>query len=150
MILSAQTLRLIQPVRPFCERGRAFGMSYGVSAAGYDIRIAETMWLLPWSFRLASTVEYFDMPPDLIAFVCDKSTWARRGLQVFNTVIEPGWRGYLTLELKCQSWRPIRLEMGMPIAQVVFQTLDEPTSDPYNGKYQDQESGAQSARFERA
>lgn len=87
-------------------------------------------------FRIASTFEYFQMPNNLVAIVHDKSTWARRGLSVFNTVIEPGWRGWLTLELVYHRWRPLKIPAGAGIAQVLFHELREPAS--YGGKYQDQ------------
>ena len=83
------------------------------------------------------------MPSDLLGLVHDKSTWARRGLSVFNTVIEPGWRGFLTLELVNHGQNSLRLVAGQGIAQVVFHVLDEPTEQPYpaEAKYQDQPYG---------
>ncbi len=148
MILPAQELRRIRPVTPFCERTVAHGMTYGVGPAGYDVRISQDMWLWPFWGRLASTVERFDIPNDVIAFAMDKSTWARRFVFAMNTVLEPGWRGHLTLELvRLLPW-PIKIKAGTPIAQVVFQRLEEATECPYGGKYQDQNSGAQSARFD--
>jgi dCTP deaminase len=124
-------------------------MSFGLSHAGYDVRIAETMWLMPGMFSLASTVEEFAMPTDLVAFVHDKSSWARRGLSLFNTVIEPGWHGYLTLEMVNNSTDPIRLSSGDPIAQIIFMRMEEPAEKPYSGKYQNQAAGPQGARDER-
>jgi dCTP deaminase len=124
-------------------------MSYGLSHAGYDVRIAESFWLTPDTrFRLASTMERFQMPTNLVGMVHDKSSWARRGLSLFNTVIEPGWHGYLTLELTYHGDESIRIEAGMPIAQIVFMQLVEPTESPYTGKYQNQEQGAQGWRKE--
>ena len=67
----------------------------------------------------------------------DKSTWARRGLSVFNTVIEPDWRGFLTLELVYHGWKPLRIPAGAGIAQVIFHRTEE-TASYGNGKYQDQ------------
>jgi dCTP deaminase len=98
------------------------------------------------SFCLAASRERFIMPGDVLGVVHDKSTLARRGLSVFNTVIEPGWKGYLTLELIHHG--PLRLTLmnGQPIAQVVFHLLDQPTDAPYAGKYQDQAAGAQGPR----
>lgn len=150
MILSAQTIRKYRDiVTPFCERDVFLGMSFGLSAAGYDIRIAETLTLYGGEFHLVSSFERFKMPTNIIAFVHDKSSWARKGLAVQNTVIEPGWEGYLTLELtNHHPTRSILLTSGMPIAQIVFQLLDEPTERPYNGKYQNQEAGPQEARYE--
>ncbi len=136
-ILSGQTIRRLKPISPFIERTETHGMTAGLSHCGYDIRIRETFTLRSGEFRIASTIERFDMPNDVMAIVHDKSTWARRGLSVFNTVIEPGWNGYLTLELVNNSFRPLRIEAGMPIAQIVFHRLDEPV-EGYAGKYQNQ------------
>lgn len=118
-------------------------MSYGLSHAGYDVRVAEGMVIEPQQFRLASTLEEFNMHDDLIGMVHDKSSWARRGLSLFNTVIEPGWRGFLTLELVNTSAVSITIERGMPIAQIVFMQLAQATESPYTGKYQNQKRGAQ-------
>ena len=149
MILPAQKIRQAMPVIPFHERTIVNGMSFGLSHAGYDVRIAETVWLHAGDFCLASTKELFVMPNDLIAMVHDKSTWARRGLSLFNTVIEPGWTGYLTLELVNNSDKLLKIENGDPIAQIVFMRLEEPTEMPYSGKYQNQEAGPQAARSEK-
>ena len=148
MILPAQTLSAKPPLTPFVTRRTAFGLSYGLSPAGYDVRIAEMLILWPGRFALASTIERFDMPDDVLGVVHDKSTWARRGLACQNTVIEPGWRGHLTLELTLHSWRFLRIRAGTPIAQVIFHRLEAPTAQPYRGKYQDQPRGAQRARFD--
>lgn len=148
MILPAQTIRKLQPITPFHERTVHNGMSFGLSHAGYDVRIAQDMLLLSGEFALASTVEHFDIPNDLIAFVHDKSTWARHGLSLFNTVIEPGWRGFLTLELSYNGPLSLWIQAGDPIAQVVFMRLEEPTESPYTGKYQNQHAGAVPAILE--
>ena len=149
MILAGQQIRKIEPLRPFYERTIHNGMSFGLSHAGYDVRIAETMWLNPGMFSLASTIEEFFMPTDLVAFVHDKSTWARRGLSLFNTVIEPGWKGFLTLELVNHSISALHIEAGSPIAQIIFMRLEEPAENPYAGKYQNQKRGPQEAINER-
>jgi dCTP deaminase len=113
------------------------GVSFGLSEAGYDIRIKQSVTLYPFRrFRLASTVEEFAMPNNLVGIVHDKSSWARRGLSVFNTVIEPGWKGYLTLELVYHRWRPLKIPAGAGIAQVIFHQITEPRA--YSGKYQNQ------------
>lgn len=148
MILSAQSIRALKPVDPFVERSVIRGRSYGLSVAGYDIRIAQDVILSGGDFSLASSIERFDMPDDVAALVKDKSSWARLGLSVFNTVIEPGWRGYLTLELKNQGRRHVVLKQGDPIAQILFYRLDAPSETPYSGKYQDQEAEPVSARQE--
>jgi dCTP deaminase len=147
MILPAQAIRKIKPVSPFCERTRYNGMTFGLGPAGYDVRIAETV-VVGAKFVLASTLERFDMPTDLLGQVTDKSTWARRGVAVQNTIIEPGWRGYLTVELTNHGGEPIEIQAGNPIAQIIFFRLEVPTERPYQGKYQDQEAGPQPARLD--
>lgn len=148
MILPAQKIRERQPIEPFHERTVHEGMTFGLGPAGYDVRIEQTLILQPKEFRLASTVEYFRMPNDLMAQVCDKSSWARLGVTVQNTIIEPGWYGYLTLELVNHNSTTVAIRGGSPIAQIIFMALQEATDSPYSGKYQDQEAGPQSSRFE--
>ena len=86
MIIPGQTIRsLCEPfnwlrdpmISPFCERGVEGGMSYGLSVAGYDVRIAQDVCLEPGEFSLASTVEKFSMPIDVLAKVADKSKIGR-------------------------------------------------------------------------
>lgn len=152
MILSAQSIMRRRPIKPFCV-GKLIhrGMSYGLSAAGYDIRVDQSFVMWPLRFTLASSVEEFDMPDDLLGIVCDKSTWARRGITVQNTVIEPGWRGFLTIELCNHSWGFRRIRAGDPIAQILFLQLDEATIRPYgSGKYQAQPNRPVPARMEGA
>ena len=140
------------------------GTSFGLGEAGYDIRIKQTIRFrngcaevflgddmtkrTHWEqdpFALASAIEEFQMPGDLTGIVHDKSTWARRGLSVFNTVIEPGWKGFLTLEL---SYKRPSVELIIPagsgIAQVMFHEVQQPMF--YNGKYQGQEDRPVAAR----
>ncbi len=149
MRLSAQTIR--QRCRehgmivPFHERSQFNGRTFGLSAAGYDIRIREMIVLLPRAFRLASSMEYFDLPDDLAMDIKDKSTNIRTGFQVHNTVAEPGWRGILTLEISNLTDEIIEIPARTPIAQAVFEMLDRPTDQPYRGKYQDQRPGPQPA-----
>lgn len=143
MILAAQDIAAYSPalVNPFYfHQQRAFGMTFGLGPAGYDIRVNQDLWMWPGRFTLASSIEYFNIPDNLLPVVADKSTWARRGLTVQTTVIEPGWKGFLTLELKNQSWWPFFIRKGMPIAQILFHTLSQTTDRPYAGKYQNQPS----------
>jgi len=114
------------------------GMTYGASYAGYDVRLKQDITLLPGAFSLASTVEKFNMPIDCVAIVHDKSSLARRGLSVFNTVAEPSWSGWLTLELANRGYETLYLKAGQPIAQVIFHVLDAPLEAGYEGAYQDQ------------
>lgn len=131
------------------------GTSFGMSEAGYDIRIKQDIHFKPNEFFrfaidckvdgevkrnsrfvLASAIEEFNMPNHLIGIVHDKSTWARRGLSVFNTVIECGWKGFLTLELVYHGNSELIIPAGAGIAQVVFHEVKE--NAEYVGKYQSQ------------
>lgn len=88
------------------------------------------------NFVLASAMEYFKVPTNLGGIVHDKSTWARKGLSVFNTVIEPGWSGWLTLELVYHGNTPLKIDAGTGIAQVIFHEVKHPAQ--YDGSYQNQ------------
>lgn len=152
-VLSAQSIRARWDMLvPMVERTVHLetGCSYGLSSCGYDVRLDQDVVVPVGRCVLASTMEQFTMPQDLVGSVHDKSTWARRGLAVQNTIIEPGWRGFLTLELSNHGVSPFRLGAGTPIAQVMFHLLDQPTVQPYpeRGKYMDQERGPVGARRE--
>lgn len=132
------------------------GTSFGLGEAGYDIRIKQTIifteagdkrvievrdgssWpaMSMGRFALASAIDKFQMPDDLVGIVHDKSTWARKGLSVFNTVIEPGWKGFLTLELVYHGEGELVIPAGAGIAQVIFHEVKEPAL--YTGKYANQ------------
>lgn len=153
-VLSGAAIKTAHIITPFHPRTEVeYGsrkFTYGVGPAGYDVRAefepGQVQWMLaPGEFRLASTIERFVMPKDVLGEVKDKSSWARRGLAVQNTVIEPGWRGHLTLELTNHSQQWITITEGMPIAQIIFHWIVGEVT-PYNGKYQDQERGPQDAR----
>lgn len=147
MILSGRTIRDLIVIEPFFERSVFEGMSFGLGPAGYDVRLREGIHLERGGFALTSIIEHIKMPRDVVGFVFDKSTLARRGLSLFNTVIEPGWRGHLTVEISNRGNETIILQPGSPIAQIQFHRTDT-WCDPYNGKYQDQGPYAVGARFE--
>ncbi len=146
MIINGISLLHAEPIEQMeATKKREHGVSFGLSEAGYDIRVAETLLLRPGGFTLASSMEMFDVPAWLVGVVHDKSTHARRGISVFNTVIEPGWKGILTLEIVNHSDEEIEILAGSGIAQILFSELTEHSS--YTGKYQNQEAGPQKARF---
>ncbi len=93
--------------------------------------------LEPGEFCLGATVETFQLPFDIVGLVRDKSTLARLGLALQNTVLEPGWRGQVTLEISNHGSNRIQLSEGMPIAQIQF-LMDQSPQRIYEGRYQDQ------------
>lgn len=154
MIINGLSLFEAKPiVSMFDTKHRFAGVSHGLAEAGYDIRIKQEVRFSAKSryggaaghldgvffrgcFTLASAFEEFDMPDHLVGVVHDKSTWARQGLSVFNTVIEPGWKGFLTLELVYHGQDELIIPAGSGIAQVLFHKVEVPAS--YSGKYQNQ------------
>lgn len=148
MIVNGSKLYNSSPIVGMLDRKhRHNGVSHGLSEAGYDIRVKQDIILSPDKrFTLASTIEEFDMPDHLVGVVHDKSTHARCGLSVFNTVIEPGWSGFLTLELVYHGDTHICIPAGTGIAQVLFHLIELPAS--YNGKYQNQADRPVDAIFE--
>lgn len=157
-------------ITPFLE-GSQIRPSAGLSSCGYDLRLGriflvpvggvhyvvdplsfdkrmfllhveeETFELAPHSVVLAETVEWLNMPEDVVGVVLGKSTYARCGLLVNATPAEPGWRGRLTLELANLSPYPIRLYVGRGIAQILFFRIPRPerTYSDRSGLYQDQQ-----------
>ena len=142
--------------------------SYGLTECGYDIRIKQDIRFVPQKdgscltsvlepsksrlefingrFVLASSMEEFQMPQHLMGQVLNKSTWARLGLDAsMTTNIEPGWNGFLTLELTYHGYTDIHIPAGTGIAQVMFHEVLEHVS--YKGKYQDQANKPEPARF---
>jgi dCTP deaminase len=98
--------------------------------------IGEPLWLHPGQFMLGATLEYFRFPRDLAADVVGRSSWGRLGLLVATAVmVQPGYRGTLTLELVNHGDGPIALYPGSRIAQLAIHPVLEPPETPYAGKY---------------
>ncbi len=155
-VLSYQSIKKADILRPFNEKTihEQTNLSYGCGAASYDIRLAENIYLYEGQVTLASAVEHFSMPDKVCGVVHDKSSLARAGILVQNTFIDPGWRGYLTLEISYHQLvrlpkitKNLGLSAGTPIAQIVFHLLDEVTERPYSGQYQNQKTGAQPSKL---
>lgn len=164
MIINQNELLELAPIKNMTgTKQKEHGVSWGLSEAGYDIRIKQDIHFKPnqffqmqmdcsvngvitrgTKFTLASAIEEFDMPDCLVGIVHDKSTWARKGLSVFNTVIEPGFKGGLTLELVYHGNTELIIPAGSGIAQVLFHKISRPAR--YEGKYQGQSSDPEPAR----
>jgi dCTP deaminase len=159
MIINGSDLLQRAPIKDMInEKRREHGVSWGLSEAGYDIRLKQDVYFdydgvwvngidtANGNFILASAIEEFQMPHNLLGIVHDKSTWARQGLSVLNTVIENGWCGFLTLELVYHGRKKLHIPAGAGIAQVIFHETSRSAS--YDGKYQNQADMPVSARME--
>lgn len=127
------------------------GVSFGLGSVSYDCRLGDEfimkpgadpvtkkeLILFPGEFVLATTAETITLPAYITAIVRDKSTWARRGIALQNTLIDPGFSGKVTLEISNHSKCAVTIPVGAGICQFVF---DEhaPARRPYDGKYQGQ------------
>lgn len=116
----------------------------GLSGGGgnysfYDIHVKQNVVLLSeHRFLLASSVEFFKVPNNWFLVAKNKSSIARLGVDAsFNTVIDNGWHGYLTLEIVNHSNVSVYLEEGQPILKVLAMPVMYPC-EPYAGKYQNQ------------
>lgn len=117
------------------------------SESAYQHTVSDDFLLEPNKFVLASTQEKVSVPNHLAAFVAGRSSVGRLGLQIQNAgFVDAGFQGQITLELYNQAEKPILLKAGVRICQIVFFQLDEPTCEPYRGKYQQQE-GATGSRL---
>ena len=107
---------------------------------------ADRYILLPGQFVLATTMEYFELPDNLTAFVEGRSSLGRLGLFIQNAGwVDPGFQGEITLELFNANRCAIELKAGRRVGQLVFAEMDDTALKPYNGKYQGQK-GATGSR----
>jgi dCTP deaminase len=115
----------------------------------------EPFVLHPGEFVLGQTVEWVELPNDLVARLEGKSSLGRLGLLIHSTAgyVDPGWKGKLTLELSNVAKLPIALYFGMKIGQISFFEMSSPVDRPYGSsglgsKYQGQSEPTASAYFE--
>ena len=102
---------------------------------------AESCVIPPNSFALARTVEYFKIPRNVLTICLGKSTYARCGIIVNVTPLEPEWEGHVTLEFSNTTNLPARIYAGECVAQMIFFESDEDCETSYKdrgGKYQGQ------------
>jgi dCTP deaminase len=158
----------IEPFAP--QQSRPGVISYGVTSYGYDVRVgrkfkvftnahcaivdpknfdpksfvdieADSCLIPPNSFALAETVEYFEIPRDILAVCLGKSTYARTGIIVNVTPLEPEWRGKVTIEISNTTPLPAKIYALEGIAQILFYRSEAGCRISYadkKGKYQDQ------------
>ena len=152
------------------ERSGEKAISYGTSSYGYDVRCADEFKIFtninsavvdpkqfsassfvdfrgevciipPNSFALARTVEYFRIPRSVLTICLGKSTYARCGIIVNVTPLEPEWEGHVTLEFSNTTPLPARIYANEGVAQMLFLESDEVCETSYKdrgGKYQGQ------------
>ena len=158
-------------ISPFEEKQISKGkISYGLSSYGYDARVSNEFKIFtnvnseivdpknfkpsnfvtknvseciipPNSFVLASTVEYFKIPKDVLVICLGKSTYARCGIIVNVTPLEPGWEGHVTLEFSNTTPLPAKIYANEGVAQFVFLKGNERPEISYSdrkGKYMGQ------------
>ncbi len=152
------------------ENGTGRIISYGTSSYGYDVRCAPEFRIFtninsaivdpksfdsnsfvaldadvciipPNSFALARTVEYFRIPRNVLTICLGKSTYARCGIIVNVTPLEPEWEGHVTLEFSNTTPLPAKIYANEGVAQMLFFESDEVCETSYKdrgGKYQGQ------------
>ncbi len=158
-------------IEPFVDAQKREGViSYGVSSYGYDARVADEFLIFtnvdnaivdpkafredafvqrqcdacvipPNSFVLARTVEYFRIPRDVLVICTGKSTYARCGIIVNVTPLEPGWEGHVTLEFSNTTPLPAKIYANEGACQFLFFKGSAPpdvTYDQRKGKYMGQ------------
>ena len=114
----------------------------------YQTITTDTYLLLPGQFVLATTMEYFELPDDLTAFVEGRSSLGRMGLFIQNAGwVDPGFKGEITLELYNANRCAIELKAGRRVGQLVFARMDAAAQNPYRGKYQGQRGATGSRVF---
>ena len=144
----------IQPASVDIRLGNTFAIvedsSTGIIQMDKEIKyktiISDSYILLPNQFVLATTMEYFELPDDLTAFVEGRSSLGRMGLFIQNAGwVDPGFKGEITLELYNANRCAIELKAGRRVGQLVFGKMDDKALNPYKGKYQGQK-GATGSR----
>jgi dCTP deaminase len=120
-----------------------------------NVNDEEPFVLHPGEFVLGQTIEWVELPSDLVARLEGKSSLGRLGLLIHSTAgyVDPGWKGKLTLELSNVANLPIALYFGMKIGQISFFEMSSPVDRPYGSsglgsKYQGQSEPTASAYFE--
>jgi len=155
-------------IEPFVERQTREGViSYGLSSYGYDARVGREFKIFtnvdsaivdpkafsaqsfvdretdvcivpPNSFALATTIEYFRVPRDVLVVCLGKSTYARCGIIVNVTPLEPEWEGHVTIEISNTTPLPARIYAGEGVCQFLFFRGEQPCEVSYadrKGKY---------------
>lgn len=117
-----------------------------LAPSGYDFSSAISIDLDPKGHKLISTYESIELSNQILATIHLKSSLSREGLVGSFAIIDPGYRGQLTLSLFNASTTLVSIKEREPIVQIVFHKTGEPSSKPYSGKYQDSQGIVSSKR----
>jgi dCTP deaminase len=117
-----------------------------LTPAGYDFSSGATFDLNPKQQKLVATAEYIELPADIVGTIHLKSSLCREAVIGSFAVIDPGFRGNLTLSLFNSGEKLIRIDKNEPLVQVIFHRTGEPSLNPYRGKYQDSSGLVKSKR----
>ena len=158
---------LVQPASVDLRLGDSFRVFHNHRASAIDLRqppenlteevvvpAKESFVIHPGEFCLGRTLEWVELPDDIVARIEGKSSLGRLGLIVHATAgfCDPGWKGTLTLELNNLTRVPIKLYPGLPIAQLSFMSLDRPAQRPYGspglGSHYQGQRAATESRYE--
>jgi dCTP deaminase len=161
--------KLVQPASVDLRLGDSFRVFHNYRASFIDLRkppenlteevvvgADESFVIHPGEFCLGRTLEWVELPDDIVARIEGKSSLGRLGLIVHATAgfCDPGWKGTLTLELNNLTRVPIKLYPGGLIAQLSFMTLDAPALRPYGspdlGSHYQGQRAATASRYEGA
>ncbi len=160
---------LVQPASVDLRLGDSFRVFHNHRTTAIDLRqpptnlteeviagAEEGFVIHPGEFCLGRTLEWVELPDDIVARIEGKSSLGRLGLIVHATAgfCDPGWRGTLTLELNNLTRVPIKLYPGLLIAQLSFMALDRPALRPYGspelGSHYQGQRAATESRYEGA
>jgi dCTP deaminase len=158
---------LVQPASVDLRLGDSFRVFHNYRVSAIDLQSppenlteevvvpeGEAFVIHPGDFCLGRTLEWVELPDDIVARIEGKSSLGRLGLIVHATAgfCDPGWKGTLTLELNNLTRVPIRLYPGLPIAQLSFMGLDRPAQRPYGspglGSHYQGQRAATESRYE--
>ena len=161
------TPEMVQPASIDLRLGDSFRVFHNHRISSIDLRNpptnlteevvvpdGEPFVIHPGEFCLGRTLEWVELPDDIVARIEGKSSLGRLGLIVHATAgfCDPGWKGTLTLELNNLTRVPIKLWPGLPIAQLSFMTLDRAAQKPYGspglGSHYQGQRAATESRYE--
>lgn len=156
LVINPVTKEQIQPASVDIRLGNTFSVVDDTpsniitleSQISYKTITTDTYLIMPGEFVLATTMEYFELPDNLTAFVEGRSSLGRMGLFIQNAGwVDPGFKGEITLELYNANRCAIELKAGRRVGQLVFAKMDDTALNPYNGKYQGQRGATGSRVF---